>query len=274
MAGNDASAEDSDPGHAPAPTRHRYDDAFRAMDRGGRVLTECYLKAYGQDALQGADPYSAIASSELRWLIHGAGLDARQTLVDLGCGRGGPGIAVAQWSGVRLIGIDWSVVGVKAAAERASRAGINPPPSFLACDARAMPFADRTVDAFISIDVLQLIPDREKVFEEVARILRPGGVLAFSSWERTDDEDGPPRLLRQPRDYVAYVNAVNMRMEAIDVPREAPERDAAFWTNVRASASDLRKEVGEDVAGRILGEASLEEVFGARTRRVLCIARA
>lgn len=237
-------------------------------------MTECYLKAFGQDALQDADPFSAIAASELRWLIHGAGLEAMQTVVDLGCGRGGPGIAVAQWTGVRLIGVDWSVVGVRAAAKRATTVGVNPSPSYLACDARAMPFAARAVDAFISVDVLQLIPDRERVFEEVARILRPGGVLAFSSWERTDDEDGPPRLLRQPRDYVAYVNAVHMRMEAIDVPREARERDVAFWTYVEASSSDLRKELGEDVANRILGEASFEEVFGARTRRVLCVARA
>ena len=263
-----------DPKSVPAPTRQRFDAAFRAMDRGGRVMTDCYLEAFGDDALEGADPYSAIALSELRWLCESARMATGQTVVDLGCGRGGPGLVVARWTDVRLIGVDWSIVGVTGAARRAAEAGLTHSPAFISCDARALPFADHSVDAFISIDVLQLIPDRELVFEEVARVLRPGGALAFSSWELiADDESVPPRMRRLPRDYTASVGRVHMRMEALQVPEGSRQRVDAFWANVRASADEIRSALGEEIATRILGEAALMDVFLASTRRVLGVAR-
>lgn len=177
-------------------------------------MTACYLAAFGDEAVEGADPYSAIAVSELRWLLGTAGLTAGQTFVDLGCGRGGPGLVIARWTGARLVGVDFSIVGVTAAARRAAVAGLLPLPAYVCSDARALPFADHTIDAVISIDVMQLIPERELVFQEVARVLRPGGALAFSSWELTADEASvPPRLLRIPRDYTAIISRSHMRME-------------------------------------------------------------
>ena len=265
---------EQDPGKAPPPTRHDFDAVFRAIETGVRVITDCYVAAYGDDALEGADPYSAIASSELRWLLEKAGLAAGQTVVDVGCGQGGPGLVVARWTGVRLIGVDFSLIGVAGAATRAAEAGLTPSPSYIGCDARALPFADHSIDAFISIDVLQLIPDRELVFQEVARVLRPGGALAFSSWELiADDKSVPPRIRRMPRDYTALVGGVHLRMESLQVPEGARQRDEAFWANVMASADELRSELGEEVAKEVLDEASLMDVFRNSTRRVLCIAR-
>src|SRR5487761_1218291 len=76
-------------------------------------------------------------------LIHSARLARGQIVVDLGCGRGGPGRVLARSTGVRLIGIDFSIVGVTSAATRA--AGIVPRPAYIACDARAIPLADHSV---------------------------------------------------------------------------------------------------------------------------------
>lgn len=274
MTTSDEPTPGSDPGNAPPPTRHAYDATFRAMETNTRVVTNCYLKAFGEDALEGADPDSAIAASELRWLIHAAGLTTTRTVVDLGCGRGGPGMVVAQWTGARLIGIDWSIVAVSSASRAAARVGTEPQPLYLVADMRAMPFADASIEALISIDVLQLIPDRDLVFQEVRRVLRPGGVLAFTSWELVDDRNVPPRLLRMPRDYEALASAANLRMYGLEVSRGARDRDEAFWACIQDSAPELRRELGDEVAGQILGEASLAGVFNAATRRVLCVARA
>lgn len=244
------------------------------MDRGGRVITACYLDAFGDGALTDADPYSAIALSELRWLIRSAGIVTGQIVVDLGCGRGGPGLVLARSTGVRLIGIDFSVVGVTSAANRAAGAGIVPAPVYIACDARAIPLADHSVDAFISVDVLQLIFGRELVFREVARVLRPGGVIAFTSWELiANDESVPPRLRRLPRDFATVVATARLRVEELQRSEGPRRREEAFWDNVKASADELRKELGEETASSLLGEASLMDSFLASTRRVLCVAR-
>ena len=262
------------PGSAPLTPRQRFDAAFRAIDQGGRVMSDCYLAAFGDEALEDADPYSAIALSELRWLVETAGLGAGKTLVDLGCGRGGPGLVAARWTGVRLIGVDFSLVGVTRAATRAVAVGLAPSPSFICCDARALPFADHSIDAVLSIDVLQLIPDRELVLEEVARVLRPGGALAFSSWELiADDESVPPRMRSLPRDYTASVGKVHLRMEALQVPEGSRQRIERFWANASASADEIRSALGEEVATRILDESARTNVFLDSTRRVLCVAR-
>ena len=263
---------EQDPGSAPPPSRHKFDRDFRAMDRGGRTITACYLDAYGEEAVPDADPYSAIALSELQWLIRSARLARGQIVVDLGCGRGGPGRVLARSTSVRLIGIDFSIVGVTSAATRA--AGMVPRPAYIACDARAIPLADHSVDAVISIDVLQLIPERELVLREVARVLRPAGFIAFSSWELiAEDESVPPRLRRLPRDYTAVVAAAGLRVRDLQVPKGAREREAAFWANVTASADELRRELGEETAASVLGEASLANIFAVSTRRVLCVAQ-
>ncbi|MEO8745194.1 MAG: class I SAM-dependent methyltransferase [Candidatus Dormiibacterota bacterium] len=167
-----------------------------------------------------------------------------------------------------------SLVGVAAATARAAEAGVAPLPVYVGCDARALPFPDHSIDAFISIDVLQLIPDRELVFQEVARVLRPGGALAFSSWERTaGDESVPPRMRRVPRDYTELVGRNYLRMNALEISEKSHQRSEAFWANVTASADEVRSELGEEVASEILDEASHMDIFLASTRRVLCVAR-
>jgi arsenite methyltransferase len=61
---------------------------------------------------------------------------------------------------------------------RAVRAAAGPQVGFLRADAQRLPLRDQTVDAAVSIAVLQLIPDPAATLSEIARVLRPGGRLA------------------------------------------------------------------------------------------------
>src|SRR5580698_3050243 len=61
---------------------------------------------------------------------------------------------------------------------RAVRAAAGPQVGFLRADAQRLPFRDETVDAAVSIAVLQLIPDPAAALSEIARVLKPGGRLA------------------------------------------------------------------------------------------------
>ncbi|MGB6206642.1 class I SAM-dependent methyltransferase [Mycobacterium sp.] len=61
---------------------------------------------------------------------------------------------------------------------RAVRAEAGPQVGFLRADAQRLPLRDQTVDAVVSIAVLQLIPDPTAALSEIARVLRPGGRLA------------------------------------------------------------------------------------------------
>src|SRR5271154_5070275 len=61
---------------------------------------------------------------------------------------------------------------------RAVRAAAGPQVGFLRADAQRLPLRDETVDAAVSIAVLQLIPDPAAALSEIARVLKPGGRLA------------------------------------------------------------------------------------------------
>ena len=61
---------------------------------------------------------------------------------------------------------------------RAVRVEGGPQIGFLRADAQRLPLRDETVDAVVSIAVLQLVPDPAAALAEMARVLRAGGRLA------------------------------------------------------------------------------------------------
>ena len=84
---------------------------------------------------------------------------------------------------------------------RAVRAAAGPQVGFLRADAQQLPLRDQTVDAVVSIAVLQLIPDPFAALAEIVRVLRPGGRLAVM----VPIVRGAPELWRKLPNGGAYV---------------------------------------------------------------------
>jgi SAM-dependent methyltransferase/uncharacterized protein YbaR (Trm112 family) len=102
----------------------------------------------------------------------------RKVLVDIGCSWGRWSIAAAR-AGYHPIGLDVHVDALQAAGRVSRQLGVAT--DFLCSDADRLPFRSASVDCVFSYSVLQHI-DREKVlrvFQEAARVLKPGGVCLF-----------------------------------------------------------------------------------------------
>ena len=97
-------------------------------------------------------------------------------VLDVGCGPASITASLARATGPSglVLGIDLS----EAMLARAVRAETGPQIGFLHADAQRLPLRDATVDAVVSMAVLQLIPDPAAALAEMARVLRPGGRLA------------------------------------------------------------------------------------------------
>jgi arsenite methyltransferase len=98
------------------------------------------------------------------------------TALDVGCGPGSVTAALG-----RATGHDGLAVGVDISEPmlaRAVSAHAGPHVGFLRADAQRLPLRDETVDAVVSVAVLQLIPDPAAALKEMGRVLRPGGRLA------------------------------------------------------------------------------------------------
>lgn len=115
------------------------------------------------------------------------GYSAGVPLLDVGCGRGGPSLDLAQRFGYEVTGIDLVGHNVALARQNAVSAGVDA--AFLVGDAERLPVESDSVRACVVVDAAQYIADKQALLSELARVLEPGGVLALSDLVRTPGSD-------------------------------------------------------------------------------------
>jgi arsenite methyltransferase len=101
-----------------------------------------------------------------------------EVVVDLGCGAGTDLLIAAQMTGEtgRVIGIDMTESMLARARESAAAMGlanVELHDSLI----EDLPVPDASVDVVISNGVIDLVPDKDAVFDEIDRVLKPGGRL-------------------------------------------------------------------------------------------------
>jgi ubiquinone/menaquinone biosynthesis C-methylase UbiE len=109
-----------------------------------------------------------------RWVFDQFHLPPEARVLELGCG---PGQLWVQ--NMDRVPADWAVtlsdfsLGMVEQA-RDNLAASDQPFTFERCDAQALPFADGSFDSVIANHMLYHIPDRQRVYAEVRRVLKPG----------------------------------------------------------------------------------------------------
>lgn len=110
-----------------------------------------------------------------------AALTAGERVIDLGSGSGMDAFVAAHLVGPtgRVIGVDFTAAQLDKARRLAAAAGLGRV-EFHAGRIESLPVPDGSVDCVISNGVINLAPDKDLVFTEAARALRPGGRLAMA----------------------------------------------------------------------------------------------
>lgn len=144
--------------------------AARGIDLA--TLTQDQLKDFDQDHYGGVDVVDELAQR--------AGIAAGQQVLDVCSGMGGPARWLAHRYGCRVTGLDFTASRVAAARRLTARVGLADRVTFVQGDATAMPLPDAAFDRVVSQEAWLHVPDKPAVIAQCARVLRPGGVLAFT----------------------------------------------------------------------------------------------
>lgn len=143
------------------------------------------------------------ATQQLRaWERERLALRSGQRLLDVGCGLGDAALALSADLGEHgeVVGVDGSKVMIAEAQVRA--AGARCAVRFAVGDACALDEPDGGFDAVRSERMLQWVPDPGRAVAEMARVVRPGGLVCLTDtdWSTYEIDIGDPDLARRVRD--------------------------------------------------------------------------
>ena len=121
-----------------------------------------------------------------------AGLADGEKVLDVGCGTGSLTFTLAKAKNLNEIAaVDFSPVFVAAAQARNTDSRVK----ISQADACALPFDDNSFDRALALLVLHFVPEAPRAIAEMARVTRPGGVVAATVWDHYGGMSGMRMLV-------------------------------------------------------------------------------
>jgi ubiquinone/menaquinone biosynthesis C-methylase UbiE len=226
-----------------------FDDGFASM-AGSDLLWQLAAEAYGEEYPAEVQPWGMTTWWTLGRCVSSLRIGPGQLLVDLACGRGGPGLWLSRATGADLVGVDWSQVAVDTATARAPAFVPDGGARYVVGDLAATGLPDHSADAALCLDAVFFAEDRVAALREVRRLLRPAGRYVF-----TADEVDPPTEPRHVDDWRRLLDAAGLELESKEeIPRfrEHLGRMYELWLE---HLDQLAAEYGPERAERLELEA-------------------
>lgn len=220
----------------------RYGPVLAAQSRG-KTLRGIYERVYGADYPAEAEPFGFLSAGDLAMVARELDGFGVTRLLDVGCGRGGPGLWVAREIGAALDGIDIAAEAVTEARARAAVFESAPPARFEVASVTDTGRPDGAFDGAVSFDALWMVINKRAAFREISRVLRPGSPLVFTAWEPAHL---PYAWLLEPAGF--------SRITSHSLPQSL-ERQLRVYEEILGSQQEIAAEMGAAAAAVLVEEA-------------------
>ena len=147
---------------------------FRALETDGIDLERLAL-----DDLAAIDEFHIRGPEATIELAEEIGLSREMRVLDVGSGLGGPSRRLASVYGCRVMGLDLTEAFCRVAEAFSARMSLDNLVSYQTGTALDMPFADTSFDVLWTQHVAMNIAEKNQLYAEMYRVLKPGGRLAI-----------------------------------------------------------------------------------------------
>jgi SAM-dependent methyltransferase len=198
-----------------------------------------------------------------------------ETVVDLGSGAGMDAFLAARQVGPsgRVIGVDMTDAMLEKARENARKTGLEATVEFRKGNIEALPIESGSVDAIISNCVINLSPQKDRVYAEAFRVLRPGGRIMIS--DVVLERPLPEAVLHSIDAYIGCVGGATLRDEYLEtiakagfrevrVDREASFVDAISFDDPPVREAMERLDISEEQARGFADAVTSLHVFALK----------
>ncbi len=143
------------------------------------TLTQLYSTLFGRNWHLGywlnASTFAEAGDRLNLAMIERLHVHPNETVLDVGCGVGGPACDIATTTGARVVGISNSRAGVDGATASAADRGLGAQVRFELGEMLQLPIEDTSVDAVFSCEAVHNVVDKAPLARELARVLKSGG---------------------------------------------------------------------------------------------------
>lgn len=138
-----------------------------------------YAQKEESETARGHDHLHIGGEKATRYFFDKISLKPGMRVLDIGCGIGGPALLAAQDYGCYVTGIDLTPDFIETARANAKTIGLESSTDFQIANATKLAFPDDHFDLVMMVHVGMNIPNKETVYREAARVIKPGGMIAI-----------------------------------------------------------------------------------------------
>jgi ubiquinone/menaquinone biosynthesis C-methylase UbiE len=148
-----------------------------------KLLKKIWVDAFGDNYPEGLNNFGFVTNKDLELISKYLEAKPDSSLLDIGCGTGGPGIKIAEQNDLKLKGIDIVSEAIEQAEILKNKFKLTHEAQFQLGGFCDIPFSDSSISNIISIDAFWMVHEKKEALTEMKRVLQQGGKFIFTTWD-------------------------------------------------------------------------------------------